>query len=125
MPGRQAVGHVASHDERQLVLWTGLMQPSEGIDREGPTRRGGLQARGREARIVLHRQLAEPHAMLDARVLLDLLVRRPVDRHEHDTVQLELGVRLLRTHEVAEVRRVERASEEAELQGRLPAYPRT
>jgi hypothetical protein len=53
--------------------------------------------------------------VLDARVLLDLLVRRGVDRHEHDAVQSELGVRFLGAHEVAEVRRIERAPEEADL----------
>jgi hypothetical protein len=38
-------------------------------------------------------------------------MRRLADRHPHDDVEVELSVRLLRTDEVSDVRRVERAAE--------------
>ena len=43
-------------------------------------------------------------------------MRRPPDRHPHDDVEVELGVRLLRADEVSDVRRVEGAAEEADPQ---------
>jgi hypothetical protein len=43
-------------------------------------------------------------------------VRRAADRHPHDYVEIHLGVRLLRTDEVSDMRRVEGAAEEADPQ---------
>jgi hypothetical protein len=50
-------------------------------------------------------------------------VRGLADRHEHDLVQPELDQRLLRAHQVTEVRRVESSSENAYAQNRV--YSRT
>ena len=44
MPGGQGVRHVATHDEGQLVLGPGLMQPSQRIDRVGPRRHVGFDS---------------------------------------------------------------------------------
>jgi hypothetical protein len=41
-------------------------------------------------------------------------VRRPAIRHQHDRVEAELRVRLLRQYEVTDVRRVERPAEDPE-----------
>ena len=90
------------------------MKPPEGIDREGSTRRVRLQSGNLEAVVARHGAPAELDAVLDTGVALGLLVRRLVDGHEHDTVQLELRERLLGAHQVAEVRRVERPPEEAD-----------
>ena len=90
------------------------MKPLEGIDREGSTGRVGLQPGHEKALVARHGAPAELDAMLDTRVSLGLLVRRLVDRHKHDTVQLQLRERLLGAHEMAEMRRVERPSEEAD-----------
>ena len=49
-------------------------------------------------------------------------MRRLADRHPHDNVEFELGVRLLRTDEVSNVRRVERAAEEADPQARVYSF---
>ena len=65
------------------------------------------------------RPAAELDAMVHPGVAFGLLVRRLEHRHEDDAVQLELRVRLLRAHEMADVRRVERPAEEAD-----PRQPR-
>ena len=57
--------------------------------------------------------------MRNAGVALDLFVRRLVHRHEDHAIQAELEMRLLSADEVAEVRRVERASEEADIHPRI------
>ena len=61
-----------------------------------------------------HGAPAELHAVLHAGVALGLLVRRRVDGHEHHAVEPELRQRLLGAHQVAEVRRVEGAAEQAD-----------
>ena len=50
-----------------------------------------------------------------AGVGVGLLVRRLGNRHQDDAVEPELVARLLGHHEVAEVRRVERPAEDADL----------
>jgi hypothetical protein len=45
--------------------------------------------------------------------VVDRPVRRHADRNEHDDVELELGMGLLSTDQVPDVRRVERAAEDA------------
>ena len=63
--------------------------------------------------------------MLHAGVGLDALVRRLVHREKQHAVELELVEGLLRAHEMPEVRRIERAAEEAELQARTWPSPST
>src|SRR5438034_166710 len=61
--------------------------------------------------------------MLGAGVLARLLVGRDGHRHEQHRVEPELGMGLLRAHEVPEVRRVEHPAEDPQL--RADHYGRT
>ena len=79
-----------------------------------------------EARVARHGAPAELDAVLHAGVALGLLVRRRVDRNEDHAVEPELQPRLLGAHEMPEVRRVERAAEEADpRQARIWPSPST
>ena len=105
-PDGQAEGLVGAHDEGQLVAWVSLMQALQGIDREeGPGRSASMRrdldprARGGEP--------AQLQPVLDARLVLELLVRRRVDGEQQHAVEPEPRQRLLRTHHVSHVRRVE------------------
>ena len=114
-PRREALGHVASDDEGQIVLRFELMQLPQGIDRVGRAAPIDLQVRDGEALVVRDREPAQLDARLAAGVLARLLVRRHRDRHEHDAVEAELVERLLRHDEVTDVRRIERAAEDADV----------
>src|SRR6185312_4837485 len=121
LPGRKAHGHVAAHDEDQLVLRMSGMQLTQGIDREGRAATIEFEPRHLEALVPGHGQLAELEANLGPRVLGDVLVRRREHRHEHDPVEAELVRRLRRAEQVREVRWVERAAEERDLQRMWPS----
>ena len=100
VPGRQGVGHVASHDERQLVLRVGLMQPLEGIDRVGATReRRPPRGRPRSADRPRRRSGRAPRGA-PRRVGLDLLVRRRKTGMKQHAVEPELRARLLRADQM-------------------------
>ena len=91
------------------------MQPSQGIDRERRAGDVGVGERDLEPLVAVDRAPAQLDPVLDAGVGLDALVRRLVDRHEQDAVELELRQRLLRAHEMADVRRVERPAQQPDL----------
>jgi primosomal protein N' (replication factor Y) len=55
-------------------------------------------------------QRADPHP--GPRIVLDLLVRRPVGHHQHHTVQTKLPPRLLREEQMSDVGRVEGPAED-------------
>src|SRR3712207_8178841 len=57
-------------------------------------------------------QPAQLEALLRSRVVVDALVRRHGDRHQHDLVEPELDERLLGHDQVPRVRRVERPAED-------------
>ena len=61
------------------------------------------------------REPAELEADVGAGVRGRLLVRGLSDRHQQDAIEPELIERLLGHHEVADVRRVERPAEDAQL----------
>ena len=61
------------------------------------------------------RKSAELEPRGTARILARLLVRRDRHRHQHDAIELELVVRLLRHDEMTHVRRIERAAEDADV----------
>jgi len=58
------------------------------------------------------RELAQLHATLHARVAVGLLVRRRVDRHEQDPLEIQRHQRLLRADQMTEMRRIERPAEQ-------------
>ncbi len=73
-----------------------------------------LQRRDLEALVAGDREPAQLHSRVGARVGLQLLVRRREHRHQHDAVEAELVERLLRADQVPDVRRIERAAEDAD-----------
>jgi hypothetical protein len=88
------------------------MQPPEGIDRERRAGNVGVRERHVESLVSGHGQAAHLHAVGQAGLHPDRLVRRLVHRHELDTFEPDLGQRLSRAHEVGDVRRVERPAEQ-------------
>ena len=115
-------GLVAAEDQEQLVIRRLLVQLLERVGRVRRALAVHLHPRRLEALVVPHRQLHHLEPRLRARVVLDLAMRRLAHGHEHDPVELELHQRLLRAHEVADVRRVECSSEDAYAQ---TGYSRT
>ena len=121
-PRGQRVGHVTADDERQLVSRCIRMQRPQGIDRERRPAAPDVDERDAEPRIGGRDRLAHGHAVRDAGFDLHRLVRRHVRRHEQHAVEPELDQRLLRTHEMPEVRRIEGPAEEADARhARAPA----
>ena len=108
------MGHVASDDEGQVVSWGAVMDRAQRIDRVRLARAVKLQVRDREALVARRRQPAHLESVLAARIVERLLVRGHADRHEHDPVEPELHVRLLRADKMPEMRRVEGPAEDAD-----------
>src|SRR5256885_1005559 len=71
---------------------------------------------GSDCAAALPRRRAHLHLLphLAPRLGIDALARRLAHRHEHDLIEPELERSLLGEHEVPDVRRVERASENAD-----------
>src|SRR5215217_2468273 len=111
-PRGQRERHVAAHDERQLVVAAQRTQQVDGVRRPLAV---GVRARDAEAVVVRDRRLAHGDAVLHARIGLDRLVRSDRDGHQQHAVEPELQERLLRADQMSEMRRVERAAEQADL----------
>jgi hypothetical protein len=55
--------------------------------------------------------------VLDAGFVLNRLVRRDPGGHQHDSVEPQVEVRLLRANKMTQVRRIERSAEDSDAHG--------
>jgi hypothetical protein len=113
-PRRQRVSHVTPDDERQLVSRRIRMQRPQGIDRERRSVPPHVDERDAEPGIRGRDRLAHRHAVGHTGLHLPGLVWRHMRRNEQYTLETELDQRLLRTHQMAEVGRVEGAAEQTD-----------
>jgi hypothetical protein len=89
------------------------MQLLKGIDGVRRTVAADLHIGDRKALIAADGKTAQLKSVTDTRVVAQRLVGRRVGRDQKHLVELQLDTGLLRTDEVAEMRRVERAAEES------------
>ena len=121
-PALQPRRDVGPHQEDELVLGPRVAQQLQRTEAE---RRPLAAVSTSEASISSVRRRRQPRHLqphLRARLRIDPLVRRLAGRHQQHPIEPQLERRLLGEHQVPDVRRVERAPENAD-RGDLPPTP--
>src|SRR5581483_1983661 len=113
-PLRQPRGDVASENQVKLAVLDDGVQLLKGIDGVRRTTAADLEIGDREALIAADGQAAQLQPVTGTRVVAQPLVRRGVGRDQENLVELELDEGLLRTNEMAKMRRVEGAAEDSD-----------
>ena len=117
-------GNVGPQQEDEVVRGPCVGQQLKRTEGERRPLSGGLDVRGLQQPVRVRGQPRhlEPH--LRARLRIDPLVGRLTDGHQQHPLEAQLERRLLREHQVPDVRRVERAPENAD-RGDPNPYSRT
>ena len=113
-PTLQTRRHVGPHQEDELVLGPRVAQQLQRTEGERRPLAARLDVRGLERGVGCRRQPRHLESQVAARLGIDPLVRRLAGRHQQHLLQPELERRLLAEHQVPDVRRVERAPENAD-----------